>query len=314
VPEVLPDGRKLFRSGLPRRNTAWADIMAWEFSTDSFYHGLQFGGRKRFSEGLQFQVAYTWGRSIDNASRSNFSDIQENRGKYPQDAYDITGSNRALSAHDVRHTFSVNYVYEFPRMDVSGAASALLNGWQMNGILTLTTGNPITLQVGTGRNLTDYDRDRHRSSNAQRPSLAPGGELNSVREGGRDPNQYYDPTAFILGNPGFYGDVGRNTVIGPGISTFDFSLFKNTSLAEEVNLQFRAEFFNIFNRANFGSVEYRVFSGADIQDIPCSAYGATGGDAGCSELVSASRRSTAGRITQTRTNNRQIQVGLRLVF
>ncbi|MCK5352884.1 hypothetical protein KAJ77_09885, partial [bacterium] len=81
--------------------------------------------------------------------------------------------------------------------------------------------------------------------------------------------------------------------------------------------QFRAEFFNIFNRANFGSVEYRVFSGvssSDIQDIPCSAYGATGGDAGCSELNSASRRSTAGRITQTRTNNRQIQLGLRLVF
>jgi hypothetical protein len=138
-----------------------------------------------------------------------------------------------------------------------------------------------------------------------------------VREEGRDPTQYYDPNAFVLGNPGFYGDVGRNTVIGPGVNTFDFSLFKNTSLAEEVNLQFRAEFFNIFNRANFGSVEYRIFSGvssSDIQDIPCSAYGATGGDAGCSELVSASRRSTAGRITQTRTNNRQIQVGLRLVF
>jgi len=314
VPEVLPDGRKLFRSGLPRRNLAWGHIYAWEFSTDSFYHGLQFGGRQRFSDGLQFQVAYTFGRSIDNASRSNFSDIQENRGKYPQDAYDITGSNRALSAHDVRHTFSVNYVYEFPRMDLSGAASAVLNGWQLNGILTLTTGNPITIQVGTGSNLTDYDRDRHTSSNAQRPSLAPGADLNAVREEGRDPTQYFDPNAFILGNPGFYGDVGRNTIIGPGINTFDFSLIKNTSLAEEVNLQFRAEFFNIFNRANFGSVEYRIFSGASIQSVPCSTYGATGGDAGCSELLSASRRSTAGRITQTRTSNRQIQVGLRLVF
>jgi hypothetical protein len=197
---------------------------------------------------------------------------------------------------------------------VGGATGALLNGWQLNGILTLTTGNPISLMIGTGRNLTDYDRDLHRSSLARRPSLAPGADLNAVRADGRDPNQYYDPNAFVLGNPGFYGDVGRNTVIGPGVNTFDFSLFKNSNLTENVNLQFRAEFFNIFNRANFGSVEYRVFSGASIQDVPCSAYGATGGDAGCSELVSASRRSTAGRITQTRTNNRQIQLGLRLVF
>ncbi|MDA2934222.1 hypothetical protein MYX82_07750 [Acidobacteria bacterium AH-259-D05] len=299
---------------MPARNPNFRDIESWEFSSDSHYHGLQLGGRKRFSEGLQFQASYTHGRSIDWASRVNFSDIQENRGKFPQDQYNVAGSNQGLSAHDVRHFFSFNYVYELPIHGLSGAARHFLEGWQINGILSLSTGNPETLRIGTGPGLTDYDRDREFSSLASRPSLAPGANNNPVREDGRDPDQYFDPSAFTLQDPGFYGDLGRNTVIGPGVSTFDFSLFRNTELAEDVTLQFRAEFFNIFNRANFGALDNRVFNRARTEDVPCSVHGSTGDDTGCSRLVSATIRPTAGRITSTRTTSRQIQFGLRLIF
>jgi len=103
-------------------------------------------------------------------------------------------------------------------------------------------------------------------------------------------------------------------LIGPGVNTFDLSLFKDSNLAETVTLQFRAEFFNIFNRTNFGAVTRDVFGSATHQDVPCSVYGATGPDAGCSETTGSTYRSTAGRITTTRTTGREIQLGLRLLF
>ena len=118
------------------RNPAWADIDFWEFSTNSNYSGLQFGLRKRFAEGLQFQAAYTWGRSTDIASSINQSDIQENTSKNPPDAYPIN-LNKGLSDHDVRHNFSFNYVYQLPSFGLSGAAAKpVLEGWQINGSFT----------------------------------------------------------------------------------------------------------------------------------------------------------------------------------
>ena len=100
TPEILSDGRALYRKG-DRRNLAYGDIDHWEFSTNSFYHGFNGGVKKRFAQGLQFQVAYTYGRSIDSASRVNFSDIQENLGKFPQAQYNIPTSTLGLSAPDV---------------------------------------------------------------------------------------------------------------------------------------------------------------------------------------------------------------------
>ncbi len=312
VPEILPDGRKLFRRGLPARNPAFSDIVSWEFSSDSHYHGLQLGGRKRFTQGLQFQVAYTFGRSIDSASRINFSDIQEVGGKFPQDSYDVHGSNQGLSVHDVRHSLSVNYVYELPIRGISGAAKNFLEGWQLNGILTLSTGSPRHLDMGSGSGLTDYDRDRSRV--VSRPHLRPGASNNPVVNDGRDPDKYFDNSVFTLQDPGFYGDLGRNTLIGPGVSTFDFSLFKNTELAEEVGLQFRAEFFNLFNRVNFGTPVVGIFSSANSETVPCSFHGSTGNPAGCSRLISSTLNPNSGRITRSRTTARQIQLGLRLIF
>ncbi len=315
VPEVLPDGRNLWRSGLPRRNTNFTDLDYWEYSTDSAYHGLQLSGRKRFGAGVQFQASYTFGRSIDSNSRVNFSDIQDNFSKFPTDNFALKSVNRGLSDHDIRHNFTFNYVYEFPVQGLDGAARALLQGWQMNGILSLSTGGPLTVLLGIPG---DWDRDRESSVLAQRPSVASGGKTSPVNGDGRNPSQYFDPNAFVLHDRGFHGNLGRNTLIGPGVATFDFSLFKNTAVAEGVNLQFRAEFFNLFNRANFASPgrgAMGVFNGGTTTPVDCSVFGAAPGP-GCDQLVpgGAIINPIAGRIDKTNTTSRQIQLGLRLTF
>ncbi|MEE2822340.1 MAG: TonB-dependent receptor [Acidobacteriota bacterium] len=317
IPEMV-NGKPLFRGG-PRYNTNFGDIDHWEFSTNSFYHGFNGGLKKRFADGLQFQVAYTFGRSIDSASRVNFSDIQENLGKFPQDQHNLVSSNQGLSAHQVQHNLSFNYVWEIP-YDGTGAAGHLLGGWQMNGILMLSTGNPETLRLGGTGGTRDWNGDGESSSLAERPSLRSGGNHNPVRAGGRDPDKYLDLSNFVLHEPGGHGNVGRNTVIGPGINTFDFSLFKNFDLAEEVELQFRAEFFNLFNRTNFGRIDNRIVQRARTKKVDCSVHGGAAGS-GCKQLVKTDSdplgfdyRTTGGRIVQSRTTSRQIQFGLRLVF
>ena len=318
--EVLPDGRRLHRRSDPRPNPNFGDIDHWEFSTNSFYHGFNGSVRKRFAGGLQFQLAYTYGRSIDSASRVNFGDLVENLGKFPQDQHNLPSSNQGLSAHDVRNNLSFNYVWEIPYSG-TGAARHLLEGWQLNGILQLSTGNPDTLRIGGSGGTFDWNRDNETSSLAGRPSVIPGMELNAVVDGGRNPDKYFNERAFTLPQPGFHGNLGRNTIVGPGVSTFDFSLFKNVDVTEDVELQFRAEFFNIFNRTNFGRIDNRVVQRARTESVDCGVYGSTGPSTGCSQLLITpddplgfDYRGIAGRIVQTRTTNRQIQLGLRLVF
>jgi hypothetical protein len=114
-----------------------------------------------------------------------------------------------------------------------------------------------------------------------------------------NPNQWFNPAAFIIPAAGTYGNLGRGTLRGPGLADVDISLFKNTSITEKTNLQFRAEVFNILNRSNYGPPNTTVFSGS-----------AASGAAGSSIAVSPS----AGLITTTSTFPRQIQLGLKLIF
>ena len=109
------------------------------------------------------------------------------------------------------------------------------------------------------------------------------------------PDLYFDPCAFELPERGFFGNLGRNTVIGPSLTTFDFSLIKNTSITEGTNLQFRAEFFNIANTPNFAN---------------------PAGRRGGQRVFDRNGRSlrTPGEISNTVTSARQIQFGLKLIF
>ena len=314
-PEVLADGRKLWRAGLSRRNTNFSDIRHYEYSTNSAYHGLQLSGRKRYSSGLQFQASYTFGRSLDTNSRVNFSDLQDNLSAFPPDNYDLSTA-RGLSTHDVRHNFSFNFVYQLPVQGFSGASKVFLEGWQLNGIVSLSTGNPLHIRHG----VNDWNRDRASAGGGlpERPSLRSGANNNPVLADGREPQGYWDTSAFFSQDQGFIGNLGRNTLIAPGVATFDFSLFKNTGLTEDVDLQFRAEFFNLFNRANFSTPNRSamgVFSSVSTTPVDCSIYGDPGiSGPGCNQVNVATENANAGVISRTTTTSRQIQLGLRILF
>ncbi|MBI4483281.1 MAG: 2Fe-2S iron-sulfur cluster binding domain-containing protein [Acidobacteria bacterium] len=153
-------------------------------------------------------------------------------------------------------------------------AESLLGGWQINGILTLSSGFPFTVEQGTNAATGILGHQR-------RPDLLPGKSNNPVLGG---PDRYYDPTVFQIADPQLYGNLGRNTVIGPGVATFDFSLgkdFRVKSISEDFTVQFKFETFNLFNRANFGQPLRTAFDGT------------------------GRRVGAAGRITSTTTSSRQ---------
>jgi hypothetical protein len=142
------------------------------------------------------------------------------------------------------------------------------------------SGFPFTPQIGSNRSGDGDTRD------PDRPSLNPAFSGPVVLG---NPNQWFNPAAFILPPAGTYGDLGRGTYTGPGLAALDLSLFKDFLVTERITLQFRSEFFNILNHTNFGTPNAIVFSGAAISP-------------------------SAGLITTTATTSRQIQFGLKLLF
>ena len=155
-----------------------------------------------------------------------------------------------------------------------------MSGWQFNTIVSLMDGFPFTPQIGSNRS---GDGD---TRNPDRPSLNPAFSGPVVLG---NPNQWFNPAAFKLPIAGTYGNLGRGVYSGPGLADVDASLFKTTAITERANLQFRAEFFNVLNHANFGTPNATVFSSGAISP-------------------------SAGLITATATTSRQIQFGLKLIF
>ena len=162
----------------------------------------------------------------------------------------------------------------------------LFEGWQLSGIATVRSGAPFIAGVG-------FDQAGLGAAFVNnRPILNPGGTAENIKKGTL--NQWFDPTAFSLPPVGELGNAGRNFLIGPHFWNIDFSTMKNTRINETINLQFRAEFFNIFNHANWGLPNAAVF----VQT-------ANGGGA---------YNPIAGRITTLASPMRQIQFALKLIF
>ena len=253
---------------------------------NSFYHGLAVGAQRRLSRGLQMQFAYTLSKNIDQGAgvTSGGDELpQSQRGIYGWDMH----LKRGLSSQDIRNSFVTNFSYEFPRGDFGGAGNALVNGWQFNGIITLTDGHPLSVFDGSRA-----QNSRIGSSEGLRADLIPGGDNNRVFGG---PDKYFDDTQFVNSQIGFFGNAGRNTVTSPGLATFDLSVFKDFNVSENSNIQFRTEMFNLFNRANFATPDMGIFSSS-------------------STPTNLRRDGNAARINSTRGPGRQIQFGLRYTF
>lgn len=256
-----PDGVPMF-----------SNIFAEHTIANSSYNSLQVSAEKRFSRGLQFQAAYTFSKSIDNAS--SFEN-QLNPLNY--------GLSRSLSFFDARSRFVFSYVYQFPKLDIRGFADKVLNGWGTSGIVTFQSGFPVPIFSADDLELMSS----YFFGTAGEPNIvAPFRRLNP-----RNPyNLAFDPSSFQQPDQlGVFGTSPRTVCCGPGINNLDISLIKNTPIHEKFKLQFRAEFFNIANHAQFTSVDGNISNG----DV------ASGG--------------TFGKVLRAR-DPRLIQLALKLIF
>jgi len=216
----------------------YAQIFQAEDSISSAYNGLQMKLNKRAGHGLNFGLAYTYAKSIDAASVF-YGSGANGTTIFPQNNYD-TRAEKGLSDFDIRHRFVANYVYQIPSLRhlLSAMPRPIAEGWQTTGILTLQTGQPLSVLSGADRSSTGLGTDR--------PDLI--GDPNS---GPRTASRWFNTAAFALNAPLTFGNAGRNIVRGPSFKNFDFALMKNTRIMETANIEFRTEFFNIFNHPNF---------------------------------------------------------------
>lgn len=213
----------------------FAAITTNETTGNSVYHSLQVSATRRFARGLSLQTSYTFSRSIDNAVTPVYS-------------YASNGMERGLSGFDRTHVLVLSYVYELPFFrNSNGVGKKVLGGWQMSGITRFESGTPFSITVPGDRAGT--------GTGGQRPDVT--GAITTPKT----LFQWFTGT-FTLPALGTFGSLGRNVVRAPGINNWDVSFSKRTDLWQRgdqpVQLQFRAEFFNLFNHTQFSGVSAGV--------------------------------------------------------
>jgi hypothetical protein len=289
----VPAGSYFIPAGAPKANPALANTWTWFSVGNSSYHALQVDLRRRLSHGLSLRGVYTYSKALDDGDSLN----QTTAGNAPglvSNPHNLA-ADKGLATYDARNVGVVNVLYDLPfgrgqtfARDVEGWRDKVVSGWTVSSIVTAQAGFPFTPQLSYNPSNNGDTR------NPVRPFLNPNFQ-GSVILG--NPNRWFNPNAFIAppSVSGFYGNVGRDTYIGPGLATWDFSVLKNTSIRESLNLQFRVEIFNLLNRANFNTPNLIVFT-------PPTATNTTG------------LSGTAGAITSTSTTARQVQFALKLLW
>lgn len=252
----------------------FAGIYQLEASANANYNALQVVLRRRLSKGLTLFASHVWSHSIDDASNGICSCTAG--VSLPQNSFD-TRAEKAPSSFDQRQRFTLNFVYDLNVLPhaLNTWPKRLTGGWQLSGIYTLASGLPITpfwngaAPSGSGESSND------------RPNV-----IGNVNDGPKRWDAWFNTAAFVAAPKGTFGNAGRNTVIGPRTNSADFSVLKTTRIREGISLQFRSEFFNIFNHPNFALPNVTVNSSAfgTIASTPDVANGNPLGDGG-SRLV-----------------------------
>ena len=275
----------------PRLNPNLASFTALEPITTSRYNSLQVTVNRRFTRNVQAQAAYTYSKCLDDGA---FGIASYNGPASPGAVMNPFNQaiDRGPCTYDLTHTLRLNGIVALPFH-----GNRLVEGWQLSGILSTYSGPPFNVATG-------FDRAVFQTAagNTPRPNYAP--DNPAITQGGATypacNNQpilgtvarWFNPNCYLLEPVGTFGNTGRDSLRGPGFFNTDIALLKDTRLTEQFRLQFRAEFFNIFNHENFGLPTVNVFSSS----------GAINGVAG---VITASNQNSTPR---------QIQFGLKLAF
>ena len=303
----------------PYQGVEVGSFLQIQSTAESTYNSLQLSLTKRLSKGSQFLAAYTFAKSIDNASGGS-----DSTGEV-RDTINIAGNqldnqaNRGLSDFDRRHRLVLSYLWDLPAPQFatrSRAAELLLTNWQVAGIITAMSGLPIDIIDGGAGSFFGLSG----GNNALvRPSWAPGATI-STATSNIPPGHFFNPLAFVrpvvlpgqiipssngtarAGATGTdIGNIGRNVLRGPGQSNVDFSVIKRFPISESRNLEFRAEFFNLFNHVNFANPISNLSAVAAASINPNTGQ-ITGGAGDFGRIISASN------------NPRLIQFALKFTF
>jgi Carboxypeptidase regulatory-like domain/TonB dependent receptor len=218
-------------------------------NTISNYNALQTHLEKRFSHGLQFEVSYTYSHALDDASSASLGSL--NNGDFRDQRF--PGLDYGNSDFDVRQHVVIAYAYQLPfgkgkawGGNASGLLGQLIGGWQVAGITSASTGNWFTVTDPTVYSANN-DCGGTVSFNCSRPNV-----IGNPNAKPCIPGTFYNTCAFTSDLvQGTYGDAGRNIVRGPSYQDWDLSIFKNFPLREQMRVEFRADFFNIWNKTNF---------------------------------------------------------------
>ncbi|WP_420236081.1 TonB-dependent receptor domain-containing protein [Telmatobacter bradus] len=229
----------------PNANYEQIGILSTESASN--YHALQATVRSRDLHGISGFTSYTWSHSIDDASDG----IDYAAGiALPQDSTNLRAEH-GNSSFDTRQRFTLAFNYLAPRIAAVPVWAG--KGWQANAIATVQSGRPIQI--------ANSDDTSERYNYRQRPNLVPG--VNPILSHWTPAGGYLNPAAFTQPADGTFGDLGRNQLYGPGFWNTDVSLLKSTPLRRNLELQLRAEFFNIFNHPNFALPDGSLSFGDD---------------------------------------------------
>ena len=285
-----------------KANPALANSTSWYSTGSGNYNALVVDLRHDLTHGLRLRANYTYSKNLDNGSAWNTS-VSANTPAFTE-VPSLPALDYGPAATDVRNAAALNASYDLPFGDgkayfasVRGVGGRLISGWSLSTIATVQSGFPFSPQLGY--NPTGSGDSR----NPVRPNVNPAFS-GAVYAGGSTAArvaQYFNPAKFSAPAYGTVGNVGRDTLVGPGYSDWDLSLLKATKLTERARLQFRAEFFNILNHTNLQVPNEVVYTSGPTQGTVANQTAAA--------VVSP----TAGVITSAATS-RQIQLGLKVLF
>jgi hypothetical protein len=255
----------------PQFGNRTASTLFWQGFLSANYNSLQVSINRQFSRGLTVKGAYTYSKAIDWTDDDGWAGLSWNDPN-------VLKRNRARAGFDTPQIFQLAYVYELPFgkgktwASSGGVASKIASDWQVSGIFSAIHGQPFSLTSSAALNGVGQTETPNQSGASKK--------LGGIGSG----NPFYDTSVFSDPATGNYGNVGRNTLFGPGSVNMDFSLFRTFKFTERLDLQFRADAANFFNSPHFNNPN---------------------GSTGSSDFLA---------ITSAKNDERQFRFGLRLAF